>query len=111
MRWSRLQSRLDLSPELTAKNHKMDWGLCSIVPGKTTVLRSYSAEINGTQLVWLDTPPKPLVGQSVLVVLESTPTANEEPSKIKHYRLADLVGQLQWRGDALLAQRAQRDAW
>jgi len=47
----------------------------------------------------------------VLVVLESTPAASEEPSKIKHYRLADLAGQLQWRGDALLAQRATRDAW
>ena len=75
------------------------------------MLRSYSAEINGTQLVWLDTPPKPLVGQRVLVVLESAPTANKEPSKIEHHRLAALVGQLQWRGDAILAQRAQRDAW
>ena len=75
------------------------------------MLRSYSAEINGTQLVWLDTPPKPLVSQRVLVVLESTPAVSEVPPKITHYRLADLVGQLQWRGDALLAQRAMRDVW
>ena len=93
------------------ENHKINFELCSIVLGRTAVLRSYSAEINGTQLVWLDPPPKPLVGQRVLVVLESTPAASEEPSKIKHYRLADLAGQLQWRGDALLAQRATRDAW
>ena len=39
------------------------------------MLRSYSAEINGTQLVWLDVPPEPLAGQRVLVVLESTPVA------------------------------------
>lgn len=75
------------------------------------MLRSFSAEINGTQLVWLDAPPEPLVKQRVLVVLESTQVANEDPSKIKHYQLADLAGQLQWRGDALVSQRAQRDAW
>lgn len=74
------------------------------------MLRSYSAELNGTQLVWLDTPPQRMVRQRVLVVVEDSPSATEVSSD-KNYPLADLAGRLQWRGDALQAQRGQRDAW
>jgi hypothetical protein len=46
----------------------------------------------------------------VLVVVEDAkPVAEASPDK--HYQLADLVGRLQWQGDALQAQRVQRDAW
>ncbi len=71
------------------------------------MLQSYSAELNGSQLVWLDKPPLHLTRQRVLVVVESLP----EPEETKKYQLADLAGRLQWHGDALAAQRAQRDAW
>ena len=74
------------------------------------MLRSYSAELNGSKLVWLEKPPERLVHQRVLVVVEdSKPVA--ETSVDKHYQLADLAGRLQWQGDALQVQRVQRDAW
>jgi hypothetical protein len=79
-------------------------------PESTAMLRSYSAELNGSQLVWLEKPPERLVRQRVLVVVEdSKPVAEASPDK--HYQLADLAGRLQWQGDALQAQRVQRDAW
>jgi hypothetical protein len=71
------------------------------------MLQSYSAELHGSQLVWLDKPPLHLTRQRVLVVVESLP----EPVETKKYQLADLAGHLQWQGDALAVQRAQRDAW
>jgi hypothetical protein len=74
------------------------------------MLRSYSAELNGSKLVWLEKPPERLVRQRVLVVVEdSKPVAEASPDR--HYQLADLAGRLQWQGDALQVQRMQRDAW
>ncbi len=72
------------------------------------MLRSYSAEISGSQLMWIDEPPKNLKRQPVLVVIENTPPPTAEP---KRYDFSDLTGRLVWRGDAVAAQRAQRDAW
>ncbi len=74
------------------------------------MLRSYSAELNGSQLVWLDKPPPHLTRQRVLIVVASSPEPEEVKSAYK-YQLADLAGRLQWQGDALVAQRAQRDEW
>lgn len=34
------------------------------------MLHSYEAELNGSQLIWIDQPPKPLQRQRVLVVVE-----------------------------------------
>ena len=74
------------------------------------MLRSYSAELNGSQLVWLEKPPEQSARQRVLVVVEDLkPVAEASPNK--HYQLADLAGRLQWRGDAVQVQRMQRDAW
>ncbi len=72
------------------------------------MLKSYSAEISGSQLIWIDEPPKNLKRQPVLVVIENT-----APQTItaKPYQLADLAGRLTWQGDATAAQRGQRDAW
>ena len=51
------------------------------------MLRSYSAELNGSQLVWLEKPPERLVRQRVLVVVEDTkPVAEASPDK--NYQLA-----------------------
>ena len=36
------------------------------------MLKSYSAEISGTQLIWIDKPPQNLKSQPVLVVIENT---------------------------------------
>ena len=71
------------------------------------MLKSYSAEISGSQLIWIDEPPKNLHRQPVLVVIEND--ASDIPAK--PYDLADLLGRLAWRGDAVAAQRGQRDAW
>ena len=74
------------------------------------MLRSYSAELNGSQLIWLEKPPEQSAHQRLLVVVEdSKPVAEVSPGK--HYQLADLAGRLQWQGDAVQAQRVQRDAW
>jgi hypothetical protein len=35
------------------------------------MLHSYQAELNGSQLVWIDQPPAPLVHQRVVVVVEA----------------------------------------
>lgn len=84
------------------------------------MLQSYSAELQGNQLRWLGAaPPDFLPSQKVLVVMElaapvapapqAVPDANNAPKP--RYPLRDLVGRLQWTGDAVQAQRAQRDAW
>jgi hypothetical protein len=71
------------------------------------MLKSYSAEISGSQFSWIDEPPKNLKRQSALVVI-----GNTAPQTItaKPYHLADLVGRLTWQGDATAAQCGQRDA-
>jgi hypothetical protein len=88
-----------------------------------TMLRSYSAKLDGSKIIWLDQPPANLVDTRVLVVVDDDAvmpaqvladtladamTTTPIPGR---YDLTDLVGRLQWRGDAVAAQRAQRDAW
>ena len=74
------------------------------------MLQSYSAELNGSHLVWLDKAPLHLTRQRVVVVVEARPES-DETTQDKKYQFADLAGRLQWRGDALAAQRTQRDEW
>ncbi len=84
------------------------------------MLQSYSAELQGNQLRWLGAePPHLLPPQKVLVVMEFAapvapaphvaPDADAIPKP--RYQLRDLAGRLQWAGDAVQAQREQRDAW
>jgi hypothetical protein len=35
------------------------------------MLHSYQAELNGSQLIWIDQPPAPLLHQRVVVVIEA----------------------------------------
>jgi hypothetical protein len=71
------------------------------------MLKSYSAEISGSQLIWIDQPPPNLTRQPVLVVIEnSAPQADTT----QHYDLTDLVGRLTWQVDATEVQRRLRDA-
>jgi hypothetical protein len=72
------------------------------------MLKSYSAELSGTQLVWIDEPPRNLLRQRVLVVIENTA---DQITESKSYDVNDLVGRLTWKGDAVATQREQRDAW
>ncbi len=47
------------------------------------MLNSYQAEINGSQLIWIDQPPKPVEHRRVLVVMEdiaSEPAKNPPPN-------------------------------
>jgi hypothetical protein len=69
--------------------------------------KSYRAELSGSQLIWIDEPPKNLHRQPVLVVIENM-SPDAEPTK--RYDLADLMGRLAWQGDAVAAQREQHDA-
>lgn len=75
------------------------------------MLRSYSAELNGSALVWLDQPPPDLKRARVLVVVEEEADSQVSASQSKRYNFAHLAGRLQWSGDAVLAQRESRDAW
>ena len=75
------------------------------------MLRSYSAQLNGTELIWLDQPPADLSGARVLVVVDDATLTGQQAPKAGRYDMTDLAGRLQWRGDAVAAQRAQRDAW
>ena len=75
------------------------------------MLRSYSAQLKGDHIVWLDQTPVCASGSRVLVVVETSELpAATHPAPVK-YDLSDLVGHLTWQGDAVAAQRAQRDAW
>ena len=76
------------------------------------MLRSYQAELSGTELVWLEAPPLPMRRRRVLVVVEDTSAANDAPSDpAGKAEFSDLVGKLQWQGDAVAAQRGLRDEW
>jgi hypothetical protein len=75
------------------------------------MLKSFSAELNGAELIWLDQPPANLSHARVLVVVDDDAPASPQAVAAKRYEFADLVGKLQWRGDAVKTQRSQRDAW
>lgn len=75
------------------------------------MLRSFSAELNGAELIWLDQPPANLSRARVLVVVDDDALASAQAPAAKRYEFADLVGKLQWCGDAVEAQHGQRDAW
>jgi hypothetical protein len=76
------------------------------------MLRSYSAELNGTALVWLgESPPAPPKRARVLVVMEDDAVQGKQAPPAMRYDLSHLAGRLQWQGDAVAAQRELRDAW
>jgi hypothetical protein len=59
--------------------------------------KSYKAEISGSQLIWIDKPPKNLKRQLVLVVIgDTSPQTITSPP----YHFADLVGRLTLQGNA-----------
>ncbi len=71
------------------------------------MLQTYNAEIHGSKLTWLDTPPQLLSHQRVVIALaDSKPTASTH-----RYDFSDLIGRLKWRGDAVAEQRAIRNEW
>ena len=76
------------------------------------MLKSSSAELNGTELTWLDQPPANLSQAKVLVIVDDANfSASQQIPISERYEFADLAGKLQWRGDEVKAQRTQRDAW
>ncbi len=75
------------------------------------MLRSFSAELNGAELIWIDQPPANLSRASVLVVVDDALLATSLALSATRCEFADLAGRLQWRGDVVPAQRGQRDAW
>ena len=75
------------------------------------MLRSYSAELHGSNLVWLEQPPPDIKRIRVLVVVEETAGSGIGESKPAGYNFTGLAGRLQWSGDAVAAQRESRDVW
>jgi hypothetical protein len=76
------------------------------------MLTGFSAELNGVELIWIDQPPTNLSQARVLVGFDDAgalPDSQAVPSR--RYEFADLVGKLQWRGDAVKEQRGWRDSW
>jgi|GEM_PF-3081576 len=71
------------------------------------MLKSYPAKLDGSTLRWLEGAPAPIPDQSVMVVVEESDAGASQG----RYCLGDLLGKLTWRGNAVLEQRAQRDAW
>ena len=71
------------------------------------MLKSYPARLDGSTLRWLEGAPAPIPDQPVMVVVEESDAGVSQA----RYRLGDLIGKLTWRGNAVLEQRAQRDAW
>jgi hypothetical protein len=74
------------------------------------MLRGFSAQLNGTQLTWLDQPAVDLLEARVLVVVNDLNLTEQDASKPARYDMSNLAGRLQWRGNAVAVQRAQRDA-
>lgn len=53
------------------------------------MLHSYQAELNGSQLIWIDQPPAPLAHQRVVVVVEAqTLDAAPAAQRVQGFRLA-----------------------
>lgn len=53
------------------------------------MLHSYQAELNGSQLIWIDQPPAPLAHQRVVVVVEGqTPDATPATQRVQGFRTA-----------------------
>jgi len=75
------------------------------------MLQSYSAQLKDNQIIWLDQAPVCSPGSHVLVVVETNELPLAPTQKSSKYDLSDLVGRLNWQGDAITAQRQQRDAW
>jgi len=75
------------------------------------MLRSYSAQLKGNQIVWLDQIPTCSPDSRILVVVETNESPLTPPQESRRYDLSDLVGHLSWQGDAVATQRQQRDAW
>lgn len=74
------------------------------------MLNSYVAEIDGSELVWVDAPPVPLRHQRVLIVVEDALQNEGKPAPAAmQFDFSDLAGRLQWRGDALAAQQTSRE--
>lgn len=51
------------------------------------MLHSYQAELNGSQLIWIDQPPQPLAHQRVVVVVETVnpPAPQAKPTRVEGF--------------------------
>jgi hypothetical protein len=83
---------------------RQNFSACSKI---SDMLRSVPAQVVGSKIVWLAPEPRLDPAQKVLVVWEDAAPATSGTG----IDVRDLMGRLAWRGDALLAQQAQRDAW
>jgi hypothetical protein len=48
------------------------------------MLQSYRAELNGSQLIWLDEPPRALTRERVLVVMERPAVDDLAKDRVNH---------------------------
>ena len=50
------------------------------------MLQTYQAQVNGSQLIWIDQPPAPLAHERVLIVVErANPVAASQPAQNDAY--------------------------
>lgn len=91
--------------------HSLEPRIKSHLKEESIMLQSYSAQLKGNQIIWLDQPPVCAPDSRVLVVVETNELPLAPTQKSDKYDLSDLVGHLNWQGDALVVQRQQRDAW
>jgi hypothetical protein len=47
------------------------------------MLQTYQAELNGSQLIWIDQPPAPVMHRRVVVVVEDAPASAAVPASDK----------------------------
>jgi hypothetical protein len=52
------------------------------------MFHSYQAELNGSQLIWIDQPPAPLAHQRVVVVEALAETAEPAAKRMQGFRTA-----------------------
>ena len=72
------------------------------------MLHSVPAQVVGSKIVWLAPEPALEPAQKVLVVWDD---ASGTESARRGIEVHDLIGRFTWSGDALAAQREERDAW
>jgi hypothetical protein len=74
------------------------------------MLQSYQAELNGSHLIWIDQPPKPIEHQRVLVVVENTRAETDAQRMQAFLNARGCLGRNR-REDVLDGLAALRDDW
>jgi hypothetical protein len=64
----------------------MDFGFNTRCVEGSNMLQTYQAELNGSQLIWLDEPPHAVTRERVLVVMERPALDGQDKAAVDHVR-------------------------